>query len=219
MRKLTNTPFGLSRLDIPKKGALARMLLASISLAFLAAGNAPSVGTADSQRYLADIQALTAPAMEGRGDGTKGLTRASHLIEQRFKSLGLQPAGKNGYFQPFTVITGARLKGKNQFAVSNAEEKSELKLQQDFVPFSFSASGTVNGQMVFAGYGASASEFGYDDYDGLDVKDKIVVVLRYEPERFAAKNGHAGLTTHAQLITKAINARNHGAKALVLLNG
>ncbi|MFI5057247.1 MAG: M28 family peptidase [Candidatus Acidiferrales bacterium] len=202
-----------------KNRTLARALVAILSLACLAAGNAPSVGTADSQRYLADIKALTTPAMEGRGDGTKGLTRASHLIEQRFKSLGLEPEGKKGYFQPFTVITGARLKGKNHFSAQVGENKSDLKLQQEFVPFSFSASGTVNGQMVFAGYGASASEFGYDDYVGLEVKDKIVVVLRYEPEGFAAKSGHAGLTTHAQLITKAINARNHGAKAVVLVNG
>jgi len=48
--------------------------------------------------------------MEGRGDGAKGLTRAAHLIEQRYKSLGLQPAGKNGFFQPFDVITGRHLR-------------------------------------------------------------------------------------------------------------
>jgi hypothetical protein len=73
--------------------------------------------------------------------------------------------------------------------------------------------------VVFAGYGATADEFGYDDYAGIDVKDKIVLVLRYEPAIFAAKSGNQGLTRHAQLITKAINARNHGAKALVLANG
>jgi len=51
------------------------------------------------------------------------------------------------------------------------------------------------------------------------VKDKIVLVLRYEPSTFAEKTGHQGLTQHSQLITKAINARNHGAKAVVVLNG
>ena len=73
--------------------------------------------------------------------------------------------------------------------------------------------------VVFAGYGATAEEFHYDDYAGLDVKDKIVVVLRYEPSGFAEKSGNHGLTQHSQLITKAINARNHGAKAVVVLNG
>jgi Zn-dependent M28 family amino/carboxypeptidase len=176
-------------------------------------------GQTDSERYLNDVKALSAPEMEGRGAGTKGIERAAHLIEQRYKSLGLQPAGTNGYFQPFTVITGAELKGKNDLHVQQGSAKTELKLNQDFVPFSFSTSGSVNGPVVFAGYGASAPEFGYDDYANLDVKGKIVLLLRYEPSGFAEKSGHAGLTQHSQLVTKAINARNHGAKAVVLVNG
>jgi hypothetical protein len=157
--------------------------------------------------------------MEGRGAGSKGLTRAEHLIEKRYKSLGLEPAGTNSYLQPFTVITGAQLKGKNSFAVLTGAEKRELKAKQDFVPFSFSASGSAHASLVFAGYGVTADEFHYDDYAGIDVKDKIVVVMRYEPPSFNVKGGNQGMTRHSQLVTKAINARNHGAKALVLVNG
>src|SRR5947207_2744994 len=193
--------------------------LALCAIALCGWAQAPN-GRADAQRYLEDIKTLTAPAMEGRGDGTKGLARAAHLIEARFKSLGLEPAGaSHSYYQPFTLITGARLKGKNYLYAQSGKEKTELKLDQDFVPFSFSSYGAVNGAVVFAGYGISANEFGYDDYAGLDAKDKIMVVLRYEPPSFAAKNGNAGMTQHAQLISKAINARNHGAKAVVLVNG
>src|SRR4051794_33181908 len=65
-------------------------------------------GQAGGQQYLEDIKSLTAPQMEGRGDGTKGLIRAAQLIEKHYRSLGLQPAGKNGFFQPFTVVTGAQ---------------------------------------------------------------------------------------------------------------
>ena len=195
-------------------------VIAALLALTLAAASAPStVGTADSQRYLSDIKALTTPAMEGRGDGTKGLTRAEHLIEKRFASLGLKLAGTHSYLQSFTVITGARLKSNNHFTVHRADSKTDLKVYQDFVPFSFSASGSADAPVVFAGYGASADEFQYDDYSGLDVKDKIVVVLRYEPAGFAEKSGNHGLTQHSQLITKAINARNHGAKAIVLING
>src|SRR5262249_27687124 len=155
----------------------------------------------------------------------KGIERAAHLIAERYKNLGLEPAGTHGYLQPFTVITGAELKGKNSFHVQlgdgHSGGKTELKLNQDFVPFSFSASGAVTGSMVFAGYGASAPEFGYDDYSGLDVKDKVVVLLRNEPSGFADRSGSpgTGLTQHSQLVAKAINARNHGAKAVVLVNG
>ena len=198
----------------------ARLVFAIFALGVIAAADTPyTVGTADSQKYINDIKALTTPAMEGRGDGTKGLNRAAHLIEKRFESLGLQPAGKNGFEQPFSVITGAKLKGNNHLNVQSGGVKSSLKLNQDYVPFSFSATGAVSGPVVFAGYGASAAEFAYDDFAGTDVKDKIAVILRYEPSGFAAKSGNQGLTTHAQLITKAINARNHGAKAVVLVNG
>jgi len=192
-----------------------RLSAAVLLLALLFSAASPS----DSRRYLDDIKALTTPAMEGRGDGTKGLSRAARLIEQRFKSLGLEPAGTQSYFQPFTVITGAQLKSGNHLQVQTGNAKTELKLNQDFVPFSFSSSGQASAPVVFAGYGASAAEFGYDDYDKVDVKDKIVLLLRYEPAGFAARSGNNGLTQHSQLITKAINARNHGARAVVLING
>jgi hypothetical protein len=185
------------------------ILLLSFSLA----------GQTASERYLDDVKSLSAPNMEGRGAGSQGISRAAHLIEQRYKSLGLEPAGTDGYLQPFTVITGAQLKGKNEFNIHEGVSGTELMLNQDFVPFSFSASGAVSGPVVFAGYGITAPEFGYDDYANLDVKDKIVLVLRYEPPGFAAKSGNTGFTQHSQLTTKAINARNHGAKAVVLVNG
>src|SRR5579863_4944209 len=194
-------------------------LFCALAATVLLLGSGQPIPQADPTRYLNDIKVLASPEMEGRGAGTKGLTRAQHLIEKRYKELGLQPAGVNGYTQPFSVITGARPKSDNSFKVESAGLKSELKINQDFVPFSFSSSALVSGPVVFAGYGATADEFHYDDYAGLDVKDKIVVVLRYEPSGFAEKGGHQGLTQHSQLITKAINARNHGAKAVVVING
>ncbi len=194
-------------------------LLSAAIVATAVPQTSPAVAPADPIRYLNDIKALTVPAMEGRGDGTKGLTLAADLLERRYKSLGLDPAGTNGYFQPFSLITGAKLAGNNHVVEQLGEKKKELKLNEDFVPFSFSSSGEASAPVVFAGYGASADEFGYDDYAGTDVKGKIVVLLRYEPAGFATKSGNQGLTRHAALITKAINARNHGAKAVVIVNG
>jgi hypothetical protein len=201
----------------------AQPIFRSASLFFLAAvlttAVPVAVGPADGQRYLSDIKTLTENRMEGRGDGTKGLVRAERFLESRYKSLGLLSAGAQGFLQPFTVTTGAKLKGKNHLIYQLAEKKQELKLEQDFVPFSFSESGSASAPLVFAGYGVTADEFGYDDYAGIAVKDKIAVILRYEPATFAAKTGNQGLTHHSQLITKAINARNHGAKGLILVNG
>ena len=205
------------RPDIVRLGKAAISI--SLLCTLLAASAPPTVGNADAARYLLDVQVLSAPNMEGRGAGTNGLANASKYIEQRYKSLHLQPAGAKGYLQPFTVTTGARLKSDNELVTIDAGNRRPLTINQDFEPISFSASGTFTGPLVFAGYGATAEEFQYDDYAGLDVKDKAVLVLRYEPETFAAKAGHQGVTRHASIITKAINARNHGAKAMILVNG
>jgi hypothetical protein len=202
----------LNRVKLPRRAAIIT------AIALLAAASTP-IPQADPNRYLSDIKALASPDMEGRGAGTKGLSRAEHLIEKRYQELHLDPAGVNGYSQPFNVVTGARLKSDNRCSIQDGGSKKELKTEQDFVPFSFSSSGGVSAPLIFAGYGATADEFHYDDYAGLDVKDKVVVVLRYEPSGFAEKSGNHGLTQHSQLITKAINARNHGAKALIVLNG
>ena len=193
--------------------------VAVLALSLAVSACAQSLASADPVRYLDDIKSLTAPSMEGRGDGTKGLARAASLLEKRYQQLGLRAAGTKGYDQPFSVITGARLRGHNRLTVDDGTQKRDLRLNQDFVPFSFSLPGSVVAPVIFTGYGATAEEFAYDDYAGIDVKDKIVVVLRYEPPSFAEKAGNTGLTRHTQLITKAINARNHGAKAVVLVNG
>jgi hypothetical protein len=198
---------------------LSRLVLVLLAVALLGAAATAPGGQADPARVLNDIKALSAPEMEGRGAGTKGLARAADLIVKRYKELEIPPAGTHGYLQSFTLITGARLKSDNRLVVSNGETRKELKTNQDFVPFSFSSSGQAAGPVVFAGYGITADEYQYDDYANLNVKDKIVLVLRYEPTAFAAKSGNQGLTHHSQTITEAINARNHGARAIVIANG
>lgn len=197
----------------------ATVLFLAVSLAATPPTSTTSAAPADPTRYIDDVKTLTQPKMEGRSEGSKGLVRAEHLIASRYRSLGLEPAGAHGYLQPFTVTTGAKLRGKNHFLVQNGDSKTDLKLNQDYVPLSFSGSGGVTSSLVFAGYGVTAPEFGYDDYAGVDVKDKIVLVLRYEPLGFLAKTQKQGPTMHSQFVTKAINARNHGAKAIILVNG
>jgi len=102
---------------MPNRVRFPRFLIALAALFLIAASTPPQ--SADPARYLNDIKTLAAPDMEGRGAGTKGLTRAEHLIVKRYKELGLEPAGVGGYTQPFSVITGAKLKSDNHFKVEN----------------------------------------------------------------------------------------------------
>jgi hypothetical protein len=199
--------------------AFTKLVLPVCLFIFLGAAGSPVSPVVNDQRYLEDIKTLTQPLMEGRGDGTKGIEKAAQFLADNYKKFGLKPAGTNSYFQPFTVTTGARLQQDNRLEVKANGGSKPLKLNEDYVPLNFSAVGSLDSALVFAGYGVSSDEFQYDDYANLDVKGKIVVLLRYEPATFAQKSGNQGLTQHSHLITKAINARNHGAKAVILLNG
>jgi aminopeptidase YwaD len=167
-------------------------------------------------RYLQDVWYLSRDEMRGRGDGAPELDQAAGYIAEQFKAAGLQPAGDGGtYFQNFEITTGATFGAKNEFEIAG----HKLTIDSDFVPIKFSETAAFEGPLVFAGYGITAPEYKYDDYAGIDVTGKIVVVFRYEPqenEPSSVFNG-TGLTPHASFINKAINARMHGAKGIVFL--
>lgn len=185
--------------------------------AFLPA-NTPAV-SAPAQRYAEHVKFLASPELEGRGAGTAGLEKAGSYIADQFQRLGLKPAGDKGsYRQGFPVSTGATAGPNNRLSIEGSQ--ALLAPDKDFRPISFSSAGQVSAGLVFAGYGATAPEFGYDDYAGLDVKNKAVMVLRYEPPHFAKPEGGRPprYTLHSHLVNKAINARNRGASALILVN-
>lgn len=177
-----------------------------------------------------DVRYLASPEMRGRGSGMPELNEAADYIASRFRELGLQPSGDQGTFlQPFEVTTGASLGDGNSMRVERPRGVSTLEVGKDYVPINFSGSGEVEGEVVFAGYGASAEELGYDDYFHFDVTGKIVLVLRYEPDFFRGEDDGDSTdgdrdrgrryTRHSHLIAKAIQARNRGAKAVLLVDG
>jgi hypothetical protein len=175
----------------------------------------------DPQEYLKHVKFLASDKLKGRGTGMPGLEKAADYIAKQFKSFGLQPAGdRGGYAQEFQVTIRAEIGNRNSLEVLQDGKKQSLRLKEDFQPLNFSATAKQSCQLVFAGYGITAKEYDYDDYAGLDVKDKCVLVLRHEPQEFDEKSAWMGkaYTTHAQLPSKAFNARNRGAKALIFVN-
>jgi hypothetical protein len=193
-------------------------------LVLLAYAAAPAkLDRPSAQAYIEDVKYLASPEQEGRGAGTAGLQRAEQYIAKQFEDAGLQPAGENGsYLQPFTVTTGATMGDGNSFVITQAGEQQQLQPEQDYIPLNFSSTGSVSGNLVFAGYGITANEFHYDDYVHLPVQDKIVVVMRYEPPSFSEERSgerEKHYSHHAHLVSKAINARNRGVKAVILVSG
>lgn len=188
---------------------------------------APAVESAPAispQRLQEHINFLASPELKGRGTGTPELDRAAQYIAGEFRKAGLEPLAEKSYFQKFRVTVGAELGRRNRAALAGSSAETggsqPLRLGEDYLPLNFSDSGEASAPVVFAGYGITAPEFNYDDYAHLDVAGKAVIVLRHEPQEDDEKSVFAGreLTSHSLIVNKAINARNHGARAMVLVN-
>jgi aminopeptidase YwaD len=167
-------------------------------------------------QYLKHVSYLASPEMKGRASGSPELDRAADYIAQQFRLAGLRAAGEsNTYFQNFELTTGATFGEKNELQLNG----TTLKSKEEFVPIVFSNTAQVEGPVVFVGYGMTAPEMHWDDYRGIDAKDKIVVVFRHEPQELDPKSLFAGteFTVHASFINKAINARQHGAKGIIFI--
>jgi Tol biopolymer transport system component len=164
-------------------------------------------------RILRDVAWLADPAREGRGLGTAGLDAAGAFIEQRFREMGLLPAGDTGsYRQKFDAPVSVRVEPTTAVAIDGAPIAGELA-----VP-GFSASGEVEAPAVLAGYGISDAGLGRDDYAGVEVRGRIVVVRRFVPDsdsRFSAKDPKQRF---GDLRYKTWIARERGAKALVVVD-
>lgn len=165
------------------------------------------------------VRFLASDELTGRGVDTPGIKLARDYIAREFASYGLRPGGDNGtYFQSFEVATGVTVK---QPTLLNLGGDTLLTLNEQWTPLGLSASGSVATDIVFAGYGITARDYGYDDYAGTDVKDKIVLVLRYEPPPKDDKSPfrkHPDYSTYAALSAKANNARDHGAVGMILVD-
>jgi aminopeptidase YwaD len=184
------------------------------ALCGLASASLP-VQELSSERYLQHVSFLASDDLEGRGNGTPELERAADYIASQFRSYGLQPAGDNGsYFQKFEITVQREFGGKNTLQISGVARERD----KDFVTIPLSSTGTYEGPVVFAGYGMTSETLKWDDYAGLDVKGKAVLVFRHDPEetspasRFARDAG-----TPSTFISKARNARAHGARAILFI--
>ena len=133
----------------------------------------------DARVLRAHLEFLADDALEGRKPGTRGGKTAAKYIATQFERLGLEPAGDSGtYFQRVPIIS---LTPEPTLRVTGAA--SPLAWKNDYVMWSMRNDSlvTVHGDVVFAGYGIVAPELGWNDYEGLDAKGKIVVVLVNDP--------------------------------------
>ena len=186
---------------------------------------APSYSqTATPSRTRTHVETLASPKMEGRLTGSAGEKLAADYLIAELNKMGARPLpGMTDFRMPFTFTAGSK-DGGTKITIAKAGQADggwNFAGSASISALSFSDSGQVSGSVVFAGYGLvvpDSQNFGYDSYAGLDVKDKIVVVLRYFPED-ADQKTRGILARYADLRYKAQAARQRGAKGMIVVTG
>lgn len=179
------------------------------------------------------VEFLASDRLKGRASGSEGNRLATQYVADHFAAIGLQPAGSitgdgDDYFDPFEFTAGVS-RGKNnslKLTVDKDGQQADITFTDDqFQPLAFSANGQFEAaEVVFAGYGLRAPEDEskeldeYDSYVHLDVKDKWVAVLRFLPDDVSAERRQQ-LSRYASLRRKAMDARDLGAKGIIVFSG
>jgi Tol biopolymer transport system component len=230
-----------------RKGKPSRLFLANwnneaalkaLNLSLVsAAAQTPITASLETENLSPEIRAsdaktevgyLASDALEGRKTGEAGARKAANYIASQLKAAGIKPlphlnTATNPYFDAFSFSAGVIVnpaKTELEILPTNGT-KSQGVLSKSFQPLSFSADGEIESPVVFAGYGLSVpgdQGKAYNSYEGLDVTNKIALVLRYVPEGVEPKRREE-LSRYAGLRYKAMIAREHGAKALLVVEG
>lgn len=169
-------------------------VLAGLGLALAPVG-ASAAGAADEddargQRIWSFVQEIASDTYEGRGAGSAGFDRAAAVVAERLKALGLKPAGDQGYYQYVDFISQKVVAEKSSFALTSGA----LRVPEDVTLAARNAvpEALEGVPLVFAGYGLAMPRAGHDDFAGLDVRGKVVVVISGGPEAVSgAQKSHA----------------------------
>lgn len=137
----------------------------------------------DAHVLRAHVGFLSHDLLEGRGPGTRGDALAQAYIAAQFEALGLKPVGPQGYLQRFDLVGVTGRPETMTFTTPKA--RAELKFHDDFIAVSGTQepeSKLEESELVFVGYGITAPEYQWDDFKGMDLKGKTLLILNSDPE-------------------------------------
>ena len=202
---------------------MTRRTIALALLVLVAAAGAAQTPS----RTKSHVTALASERAEGRLTGSAGERMASDYLIEQLKRIGARPLpGAAGYRLPFEFTAGSKDGGTRISITKGATSGYTSNQPASVQALSFSDNADVTAPVVFAGYGivvpsgqtTPALALGYDSYAGLDVADKVVVVLRYFPEDADTATKQL-LARYSDLRYKAMAARQRGAKAMIVVTG
>ena len=181
------------------------------------------------ERWLDHVRTLSSDELGGRGNGMPGLRRAAAYIAAEFKKAGLKGGGDEAsYLQQFDVASRLEADGGSALVMTSASGVTSFRIGGHYYPLTSppppadspsQAPQRLTDQVVFAGYGIAAPGLGYDDYAGIDVTGKAVIVFTHEPQEHEERSVFEGraLTPHAEIGQKAQLAHNRGATLLIVV--
>ncbi len=192
-----------------------------LSVAAFGQGRAPAIETIRKEELKADLFFLASDGMRGRLTGSPEYALAAEWIGARYARLGLQPvAPDHSFFHRFDLSL-ARLGEGNRLILSPGPDARRVARQgEDFYPLIFSADAEAKGQVVFKGFGISAPELNWDDYQGRSVNGSIVMIFEGEPAPTDPNSVFDGLVTseYANSLRKTLTAQAKGASAVLIVN-
>jgi hypothetical protein len=204
---------------------ILRRLLLGLFIAALTCNVSIARNVPDIDKMKVNLQYLSSDQLEGRLPATDGNIKAGEYILAKFKEYGL--SGINGNFeQSFYIPNTLKPTDKNEVSLTKIIEKPGLPkemwtkavkkwtLGSEYFPISLSKNGTATGEIAFVGYGISAKELNYDDYEGIDVKGKIVIILSDSAD---GKPLDQRFTSYSTLKYKVSNAFDHGAVGIIFI--
>ena len=212
------TRFRASSLVLLATGSLLAVSLCIAGLTDeLGGGGVSSISESDLRSTVAF---LASDELQGRAPGSPFGRITSRYLAHRFQLMGLEPAGDgDSYLQHFRLVQ-MELGERNSLEIRlpNGASPRKHDLFSEFCPAPLSARGPSRGPVVFAGYSIVAPEFGYDDFDGLDVKDKVVMVVRHVPGDKDPESPFQGfiVTEHGLTRHKILRAQERGAAGVLL---
>ena len=205
-----------------------RKSLLILALIIATGGAAALPAEISSDGILRHVKVLAADELRGRGNGTEGLERAADYVTSQFKEAGIEPGGRDGgWSQPFELIAGLTVGKDNHLTFQLAGRRVSLSLGETYYPLgapsnenpAVASTRLDDLAVVFAGYGLSAPAAGYDDYAGVDVKGKAVLIFSHEPQERDRNSRLNGARPMAQTTIdgKAAAALNRGARLLIVI--
>lgn len=177
----------------------------------------------DANKIRAHVQFLSDDLFEGRYPGLRGGELAAKYIATQFAVYGLKPAGDNGtYFQQIHFVGMKALADKTQMSFVPASGAAiPLTYGEDYIVFNSKLTpvADVDAPLIFVGYGATASEFQWDDYAGVDVKGKVIVcIVGDPPSEDPAFFGGKALTYYGRWTYKFEQAARKGAVGALIIH-